>query len=177
MFVSHTTFFRPIVVSDMANAQPGTTAICHRIFVGNNEEKYKYLSSVAKEYTTTSSKSKLTKSVDFQKLLDTSQLIHLPRDTKRLENIKLTFKYHGLQFPNIFNGMEEKEDAPNALTKSHMEVLKYAQQHNLPYILVYEDNAYPCNNIVDILKDLLIDVPSDADVVQLSWSLNHNKHD
>jgi len=53
---------------------------------------------------------------------------------------------------------------------SHISVVKLAKMRNLPYVFIFEDDAYPCNNIMQNLSSTLNNIPDDAQCIMLGWS-------
>ena len=84
-------------------------------------------------------------------------------DNSRIELIKKIFWYHQLKFPKVFNGYtnngldflfygyqpDKQRLYANAYNCSlgHTAIIKMAKCLDLPYVLVLEDDAYPCKDI------------------------------
>ena len=49
-------------------------------------------------------------------------------------------------------------------------LIKKAKSNNLPYILVFEDDAYPCIDCQNKFEQYLKCIPKDASMVILGWS-------
>ena len=45
-----------------------------------------------------------------------------------------------------------------------------AKAMNLPFISIFEDDAYPCDKVEEKLKDALEHIPNDADCVVLGYN-------
>ena len=95
----------------------------------------------------------------------------------RLNIVQKLFNYHKLTFPKIFIGTtnDDKKQFGNLCTKSHWLILDMAKKLNLPYILVFEDDVYPCNNVLKYLSNVLDDIPDNIDILQLGFINNTNK--
>ena len=52
---------------------------------------------------------------------------------------------------------------------SHASLVRLAQSLNLPFICIFEDDAYPSKNIINDLTSVLTDLPDDIDVLRLGW--------
>lgn len=100
-------------------------------------------------------------------------MIHYMPDRDRLELEQILFRYHGLQFPHIFEAKTDNGICISPCVNSYYHLLKMAIEKDLPYILVFENDAYPCNNIVDYLKDYIKYVPNDAEMLQLGWAAKY----
>lgn len=114
------------------------------------------------------------KTLDFNTLTDCSYMIHLMEDADRLELEKIIFDYHKMKFPNIFDAYTVPAECKSPSCNSFHELIRYAKSMKLPYILVFEDDAYPCNGIVEKLKEYIKDIPDDCMLLQLGWSKNLN---
>lgn len=93
----------------------------------------------------------------------------------RLNIERQLFKRQGLIFPKLFNGVEKAyykfhKQGEN----SHWLIIEMAKQLDLPYILVFEDNAYPCNNVLEYLTKTLQDIPDNINILQLGFNDNTN---
>lgn len=56
---------------------------------------------------------------------------------------------------------------------AHLNAIKHAKKNNFPYVLVFEDDAYPCNDALDRLDRYAMCIPADANLVLFGWS-RHN---
>jgi len=57
---------------------------------------------------------------------------------------------------------------------SHATLVKYAQLCNLDFICIFEDDAYPCDDITSKLKQYLIGIPDDCDILKIGWNRIYN---
>ena len=53
---------------------------------------------------------------------------------------------------------------------SHAGVIKTAKCLDLPYVAIFEDDAYPCRDICMKLDEYLSNIPNDAGLIILGWS-------
>lgn len=67
-------------------------------------------------------------------------------------------------------GSTEAYDCINAITKSHYNAISLAQELDLSYILVFEDDAYPCTNAIKHLNNALNDIPANINMLSLGYS-------
>ena len=52
---------------------------------------------------------------------------------------------------------------------SHMQICDIANKNNWPYVCIFEDDAYPCRNVLRELGFLLSDIPDDALICRLGY--------
>lgn len=114
-------------------------------------------------------------SLDYDFLMKNAQMINCESDPDRLELQKKIFEYHKLPFPNVFKACTTSDPgtASPACT-SHKRIIEDALARDLPYVLIFEDDCYFINGIVDKLKDAISRVPDDADILQISYAKNDN---
>lgn len=107
-------------------------------------------------------------------------------DNARIELLKKIFDYHKLRSPRVFNGYANSDLKPlfsgnindkqqllaNAYNCSlgHTAIIKMAKCLDLPYVLVFEDDAYPCKDICQQLEINLKNLPDDIECLILGWS-------
>ncbi len=73
--------------------------------------------------------------------------------------------------PKLFNGIVDKHKKPAENCRdSHLAVVKMAKKLDLPFVAVFEDDAYPCIDICNKLERYLRAVPYDAHLVLLGYS-------
>lgn len=79
-------------------------------------------------------------------------------------------------FPNIVDGSRNPQipSWKNCLM-SHLSIVKYAKRHNLPFVVIFEDDAYPKLNCRKELEKYLSYIPSDANLLLLGWSRHCGK--
>ena len=98
-------------------------------------------------------------------------------DEGRRRELNSIFSKVGLNTPTLCPGVvsENKDDRAvtnRALCESHRKVVELAVKNNLDWYIVFEDDAYPCDDIVSRLKNL--DLP-DADVYLLGYTWTKHK--
>ena len=73
--------------------------------------------------------------------------------------------------PVIFHAYSNKSlSGPYNCTLSHISVLKMAKAMKLPYVVIFEDDAYPCIDMPGRMAIACSNVPSDADILILGYS-------
>ena len=90
--------------------------------------------------------------------------IVISRMPYRLEWMKKSFTVAGLPMPAIhLNALEGKGMTNKTLCckMSHGKAVKYAKDHGWPYVLVFEDDAWPRFNAKEKLEELLMTLPND----------------
>ena len=127
--------------------------------------------------------------IDINDLLKNSFVISI--DNSRIELMNKIFLRHLLKCPKVFNGFSNKS-SQNLFAKynvekriqkagayncslSHAAVIKMAKCLQLPFVCIFEDDAYPCNDIMQQFKIYLSNIPDDAQCIILGWSRKPNK--
>ena len=88
-------------------------------------------------------------------------------DDKKYEWFKKVFKFHGISpMPKRFQGttLWYNSGKYNCYL-SHKNAILTAKKKNWPYVLVFEDDAYPINGIVDEMQNCLDELPDDCQVL------------
>lgn len=108
--------------------------------------------------------------ISVDELLKYSLVISIDKD--RYISMHKLFKTYGFKiFPDILFGSTFKNRSGQFNCKhSHMRAVQYAKSHKWPYILIFEDDAYPCDNILQKLNTYLYALPKDASLIVLGWS-------
>lgn len=103
----------------------------------------------------------------------------------RARCIREVFSHYGMAEPKIYDGFrncdlkslfsgdkKRRRRYANAYncSLSHAGVVKTAKCLDLPYVAIFEDDAYPCRDIRAKLDECLSDIPDDAGLVVLGWS-------
>lgn len=77
--------------------------------------------------------------------------------------------------PKLFTGCTNKElSGPQKCKLSHVTIVKKAKQMNLPFVVLFEDDAYPCIDAKRKLEGILYGIPANTNLLLLGWS-NYNK--
>lgn len=58
---------------------------------------------------------------------------------------------------------------------SHYSLISLAYSLQLPFICIFENDAIPCKNCIDILSNALHALPDDIDVLKLGWTAMRNQ--
>ena len=53
---------------------------------------------------------------------------------------------------------------------SHACLVRHAYLSNLDFICIFEDDAYPCDKILEKLPKFLTNIPDECDILKLGWS-------
>ena len=91
-------------------------------------------------------------------------------DRDRLSLFKKVFKAHGLNqpYPRKFTGVKLFYNTPQYnCARSHKAVIEHAKNLNLPYVCIFEDDAYPINGVKEKLRICLSQIPDDCAVLML----------
>ena len=108
--------------------------------------------------------------ISFKQLMMNSFVISI--DFNKYQLFTKIFTSAGLiPIPNMSAGCIDQNLKPfQRCTKSHVDLIKKAKSNNLPYILVFEDDAYPCIDCSNKFEQYLKCIPKDASMVILGWS-------
>ena len=119
--------------------------------------------------------------IDIKTLLTNSFVISI--DNNRLNRFYRIFSHYNLNTPmpkhyygfnvkSLICNNNIKKKWPDSAIKgslSHASLVRLAQSLNLPFICIFEDDAYPSKNIINDLTSVLTDLPDDIDVLRLGW--------
>jgi hypothetical protein len=125
-----------------------------------------YIPNMLKKSSLTSSKTL----INISDVLKNSYCISIDKHKYLLFNT--IFKKCGFKtIPKLMHGIINKDNTPAMNCKnSHLNVVKYAKKCNLPYVLIFEDDAYPCNNIIIEFQKYLNNIPNDTNLILFGWS-------
>ena len=105
----------------------------------------------------------------FNDLLKNSFVISY--DDVKIRMLKKIFDHHGMLFPRVFQAMHNKDlDGPYNCSISHVQVIRAAKAFDLPFVVIFEDDVYPCIDVMMKVKKYLSIIPKDANIVILGWS-------
>lgn len=91
-------------------------------------------------------------------------------DQRRYERMELTFPKNGLLIPKKEIGVQlQYLNGAQNCCRTHLNIVKKAKELDLPFVMVFEDDAYPCKNCSEIFQDYLNLVPSDAELLVFGW--------
>lgn len=86
-----------------------------------------------------------------------------------LEFFKNSFNSEVL--PKKFVGFQDKSlSGPMNCTKSHFVIINYAKQKKLPFVVIFEDDAYPCIDCEKKLNDIISNIPQNINFLLFGWS-------
>jgi len=95
----------------------------------------------------------------------------------RLNLLYKNFERYKLPKPELFPAIVNKELGGKKCTSLSMAaIVKKAKADNWPFVLIFEDDAYPCRDVYNRLS--IIDYPDNADIVLLGYhytSINTKK--
>ena len=85
-------------------------------------------------------------------------------DNSKYELLKKTFKHAGFKnVPKLFNGVVDKtKTGPENCKASHIKLIQYAKDNCFPYVIVFEDDAYPRIDCKKTLEEYFKVVPDTA---------------
>ena len=108
--------------------------------------------------------------IDYEQIMKNSFAISI--DKSKYDLLTKIFNASNFKFiPKMFNGCVNKKIKPfQRCTQSHVDLITQAKQKDLPFVLVFEDDAYPCIECVTKFKNYIKNIPSDAKMIILGWS-------
>ncbi len=122
-----------------------------------------------------------TKTINIDDFISNSYVLSI--DQKRQDLIKMIFNYYDIPIKGVYTGFRNnftqmfKNDKyaniySGALNCSlgHLAIIKMAKCLDLPFVVIFEDDAYPCIDIKTKLIKYLSQIPDDADIVSLGVS-------
>lgn len=97
-------------------------------------------------------------------------------NTNSLTDIKCFNGFTDKNFVKLFNG-ERKNILGNAYNCSigHTSIIKMAKCLKLPFVCIFEDDAFPTKDIYQKLKHYLSCIPNDTDILVMGWSFLKSK--
>lgn len=69
----------------------------------------------------------------------------------------------------LFGSCDPKYSNATNCKLSHMEAVRKAKANGWPYVMIFEDDAYPCDDVVNEMNSYLNAVPKDAKLVLVGW--------
>jgi GR25 family glycosyltransferase involved in LPS biosynthesis len=76
----------------------------------------------------------------------------------------------------MFKGFTHFKNNAENCKQSHIAIIKYAKANNWPFVCIFEDDTYPCENCLELLINYLKIIPKNADLILLGWS-SHRKNE
>lgn len=91
-------------------------------------------------------------------------------DNIRLLRFYQLFRIHGIYpFPKHFPAFQHKKlTGPENCSLSHAAIIANAKAQHLPFVCIFEDDAYPCKNASTRLAELT-DIPASCQLLLLGW--------
>lgn len=93
-------------------------------------------------------------------------------DKKRYIAMCKLFQHFGFNtLPKLLFGSTFKnKSGPFNCKHSHMRAVQHAKKYNWPYVMIFEDDAYPCDDVIHKMEMYLYALPKDASLVLFGWS-------
>lgn len=109
--------------------------------------------------------------IDLDSLLKNSFVISISQD--KFRTFSTIFRKRGLPGVRLFRGFDDADmTGKKKCGISHAAIVKMAQSLDLPYVCVFEDDAYPRIDAAEMLADELRRVDDGTDVLILGWCNN-----
>lgn len=83
----------------------------------------------------------------------------------RYDYLCKSFTYYGLQVPKLFSGLTKEPNGETACLIGHMSLVMMARCLKLPFITVFEEDAYPRRDIVEKLDYYMSNLPDDCGII------------
>lgn len=80
------------------------------------------------------------------------------------------FNHFGLPKPKKFQGLEKEPNGAVACLIGHLSLVMMARTLNLPYITIFEDDAYPCIDVVEELNYHLSNIPDNCGLLSYGYN-------
>lgn len=108
--------------------------------------------------------------VTIDTLIENAYVISI--DEKRHQLFQKFFLENGFSScPKLHIGHQDKNlSSTRNCQLSHLEIVKEAKQKNLPFVVVFEDDAYPCDDIKNKLQEILRRIHYESNAVLLGYS-------
>jgi hypothetical protein len=91
-------------------------------------------------------------------------------NNKRYEYLCKNFNSVGLKCPTLFRGVRWNRGSNTGCVLSHMALLRMCKYLKLPYCIIYEDDAYPRPDVLDVWETVKVKVPNDCGLLKLGSS-------
>ena len=89
---------------------------------------------------------------------------------KRYEYLCKNFNAVGLKSPKLFRGVRWNRGSNTGCVLSHLAILSMCRALKIDYCVVYEDDAYPRPDVVDLWKKIRLEIPDDCGLLKLGNS-------
>lgn len=94
------------------------------------------------------------------------------------ERLNLTYKIFDKTIgyrPELMKGCTKfKSNIKNCQT-SHYNCVLEAKKRNYPFVMIFEDDVYPCENIKEKFQEYLDCMPKEAKLIMFGWLRDYNK--
>lgn len=110
-------------------------------------------------------------SISIEQFFRNSYVISINED--KLQLFKKVFQHYfpGFPIPKYHKGSTDiKLTGPQNCTKSHYDIILNAKKHKLPFVMIFEDDAYPCQNALSKFNEYIKYIPNDTKLLILGWS-------
>ena len=77
--------------------------------------------------------------------------------------------------PRHMNGHTENKNNIKNCQLSHYECILTAKKHNFPFVLIFEDDVFPCRNVGEKFQWYLDCIPLDAKLVLFGWLRDYKR--
>lgn len=105
-------------------------------------------------------------------LLGNSFVISIPGNEAQLSRFNYLFRraFPGVKLPRLYRGFKNRGLGGNYnCSLSHAGVVRMAKALDMPFVCIFEDDAYPCIDAESALAEVLHAVPDDAGVLVLGY--------
>lgn len=113
--------------------------------------------------------------IDLKDILSNSFCLSI--DKRRKSEFSEIFKniFSGYPLPKIFDGYSNKDlGGKYCCELGHCSIVRMAKALSLPFVTIFEDDAYPMTNAADEIKKVITSVPDNASMLMLGYN-KYNK--
>lgn len=111
--------------------------------------------------------------ISLEKVIENSFCISI--DQKRRHIFQTVFNHYFGKVPRIFDGYTNPElDGIRKCSLSHVSIIRMAKAMELPFVTIFEDDAYPRRDANIIIRDVIRRTPEDANMLILGWNVLKN---
>lgn len=109
-------------------------------------------------------------------IVDTDEQFNILKKVFEINKLPIPKQYQNIRFSSLSWNIattKQKHIQADKLNKiygcsaTHISLVKMAKYLDLPYILIFEDDAYPCYNIIPKLEYILANIPIDCKLLIL----------
>jgi len=106
-----------------------------------------------------------------------SNSICMSINPKRFNYMCENFKSVGLIPPKLFQGVRWNRGSNTGCVLAHITILNMCRMKNVPYVVIFEDDAYPRPDVKDKWNEILSNMPENCGLLKLGNSSYRGKYE